>query len=128
MKTDSLSLTQTAASPGEEAETQRIVTIDFAGRPADADRPLVVTRDTALPRPLGPDWNAGARLDCKPGRRERAGASPIISPPLHRVFTWYSRRYLRRHFHSLRVSRASALPVKTDQPLVIYSNHASWWD
>jgi 1-acyl-sn-glycerol-3-phosphate acyltransferase len=128
MKTDSLPLTQTASSPSEEAEPQRIVTIDFAGRPAEADRPLVGTRDTALPRPIGPDQDAGALLACKPGRHERAGTLPTISQPLRRVFTWYSQRYLRRHFHSLRVSRASVLPVRTDQPLVFYSNHASWWD
>lgn len=43
-------------------------------------------------------------------------------------FTWYSRRYLRRHFHSLRVSRAGLPPRDSDAPLVIFSNHASWWD
>lgn len=43
-------------------------------------------------------------------------------------FTWYSRRYLRRHFHSLRVSRAGLPPRHSDAPLVIFSNHASWWD
>ncbi len=128
MKTESLPLTQTASSPNEETEAQRIVTIDFASRSAAADRPLAVTRDTALPRPIGPDRDAGKLLDHKPGSHERAGTLPIISQPLLRLFAWYTRRYLRRHFHSLRVSRASALPVKPDQPLVIYSNHASWWD
>jgi 1-acyl-sn-glycerol-3-phosphate acyltransferase len=43
-------------------------------------------------------------------------------------FTCYSRRYLRKHFHSLRVLRAGAIPETRDRPLVIYSNHASWWD
>ena len=47
--------------------------------------------------------------------------------PLLRWFTWYSRRYARRHFHSVRVSR-SGLPPASKLPLVIYSNHASWWD
>lgn len=47
---------------------------------------------------------------------------------LLRWFTWYSRRYLRRHFHSLRVSRAG-LPLRNcELPLVVFSNHASWWD
>jgi 1-acyl-sn-glycerol-3-phosphate acyltransferase len=53
---------------------------------------------------------------------------PQISKPLLRWFTWYSRRYLRRHFHSLRVSRAGLPPGDSRLPLVIYSNHASWWD
>jgi 1-acyl-sn-glycerol-3-phosphate acyltransferase len=52
---------------------------------------------------------------------------PRISSPLLRWFTWYSRRYVARHFHSLRVSR-SGLPPASNLPLVIYSNHASWWD
>ena len=52
---------------------------------------------------------------------------PVISRPLFHWFTWYSHRYLRRHFHTLRVSR-SGLPPASKLPLVIYSNHASWWD
>jgi 1-acyl-sn-glycerol-3-phosphate acyltransferase len=53
---------------------------------------------------------------------------PSVSAPWLRWFTWYSRRYCRRHFHSLRVSR-SGLPLELPAlPLVIYSNHASWWD
>ncbi len=53
---------------------------------------------------------------------------PRISPLLLWWFTRYSRRYLRRHFHSLRVSRAGRPASKACRPLVIYSNHASWWD
>lgn len=53
---------------------------------------------------------------------------PRISRPLLRWFTWYSRRYTRRHFHSLRVSLTGLPPEPRGLPLVIYSNHASWWD
>lgn len=53
---------------------------------------------------------------------------PRISTPLLRWFTWYSRRYIRRHFHSLRVSVAGLPPEGCGLPLVLYSNHASWWD
>jgi 1-acyl-sn-glycerol-3-phosphate acyltransferase len=53
---------------------------------------------------------------------------PSVWRPLLRGFTWYSRRYLRRHFHSLRVSRAGAPPETGGFPLVLYSNHSSWWD
>ncbi|MEP6777917.1 MAG: lysophospholipid acyltransferase family protein [Chthoniobacterales bacterium] len=52
----------------------------------------------------------------------------VASPILLRWFTWYSQRYLRRHFHSLRVSLAGLPPSGCDSPLVIFSNHASWWD
>lgn len=53
---------------------------------------------------------------------------PEISRPLLRWFTWYSRRYVRQHFHSVRVSLKGRPPETRDLPLVIYSNHASWWD
>jgi 1-acyl-sn-glycerol-3-phosphate acyltransferase len=52
---------------------------------------------------------------------------PSVSRPLLQWFTWYSRRYIRRHFHSVRISH-SGLPPTSKLPLVIYSNHASWWD
>jgi 1-acyl-sn-glycerol-3-phosphate acyltransferase len=55
------------------------------------------------------------------------GTLPTISDPLLRLFTWYSRWYLRRHFHTLRISR-SGFPPSSRSPLVVYSNHASWWD
>lgn len=53
---------------------------------------------------------------------------PCISPLLLRWFIWYSRRYLRRHFHSLRISRTGLPPAADGLPLVVYANHASWWD
>jgi 1-acyl-sn-glycerol-3-phosphate acyltransferase len=53
---------------------------------------------------------------------------PRVSPLLLQWFTWYSRRYLRQHFHSLRISRSGLPPVAADLPLVVYANHASWWD
>jgi 1-acyl-sn-glycerol-3-phosphate acyltransferase len=53
---------------------------------------------------------------------------PRISQPLLNWFTWYSRRYLRRHFHSLRVARTGMPPAANNLPLIIYANHAAWWD
>lgn len=53
---------------------------------------------------------------------------PRRSTILLRWFTWYCRRYIRRHFHSLRVSLAGPPPDAAAHPLVIYTNHASWWD
>jgi 1-acyl-sn-glycerol-3-phosphate acyltransferase len=58
----------------------------------------------------------------------RSKTLPRISPLLLRWFTWYCRGYLRRHFHSLRVSRAGLPRDTRGLPLVIYTNHASWWD
>lgn len=53
---------------------------------------------------------------------------PRISPLLLRWFTWYCRGYLRRHFHSLRISRGGLPPDSLGLPLVIFTNHSSWWD
>ncbi len=53
---------------------------------------------------------------------------PAISRPLLAWFTWYSRRYIRRHFHSLRLSISGLPPDTAGRPLVIFTNHASWWD
>lgn len=61
-------------------------------------------------------------------RVARSDSAPKISKPLLAWFTWYSRRYLRRHFHSLRVTGAKPSPNPASVPLVVYSNHASWWD
>lgn len=53
---------------------------------------------------------------------------PTISRSLLQLSTLYSRRYVRRHFHSLRVSKTVQPPANLQGPLVVYSNHASWWD
>jgi 1-acyl-sn-glycerol-3-phosphate acyltransferase len=45
------------------------------------------------------------------------------------LFTRYSRGYLRRHFHSLRLDTTGWIPDPLDDsPKVVYLNHASWWD
>jgi 1-acyl-sn-glycerol-3-phosphate acyltransferase len=43
-------------------------------------------------------------------------------------FRWYSVRYVRRHFHALRLSRECRPDVPPGVPLVVYLNHAAWWD
>lgn len=83
---------------------------------ASADAPVLMTRVAAQAAQKTPG-----------GNRHPAFSVPLVSRPLLRWFTWYSRRYVRRHFHAVRVSRAG-LPPATDLPLVIYCNHASWWD
>ncbi|MBL9136345.1 MAG: lysophospholipid acyltransferase family protein [Verrucomicrobiales bacterium] len=54
---------------------------------------------------------------------------PRVSPLLLEWFARYTRWYLRRHFHNLRLSNEGWLP-DTDNgiPKVIFLNHASWWD
>lgn len=84
--------------------------------------------------PLNPSLSpsAGERVSARTGAEGSHASSsvpiPGASPWLLGWFTWYSRRYLRRHFHSLRISRSGGAPKADGVPLVIYSNHASWWD
>jgi 1-acyl-sn-glycerol-3-phosphate acyltransferase len=50
--------------------------------------------------------------------------------PSHRLvslFHLYVFWYLRRHFHALRLANADRFPA-TRRPLIVYLNHASWWD
>jgi 1-acyl-sn-glycerol-3-phosphate acyltransferase len=43
------------------------------------------------------------------------------------LFSIYLRWYVRRHFHCLRVANAGRIPPQA-QPLILFCNHASWWD
>ncbi len=52
---------------------------------------------------------------------------PRVSPGLTKLFAAYARFYLRRHFHSLRILK-TGMPRLDYRPLIIYLNHASWWD
>jgi 1-acyl-sn-glycerol-3-phosphate acyltransferase len=50
------------------------------------------------------------------------------SPILFRLFALYLHWYAGRHFHALRVSRAGMPPATAGRPVIVYSNHPSWWD
>jgi 1-acyl-sn-glycerol-3-phosphate acyltransferase len=54
---------------------------------------------------------------------------PPVSRPLLRAFAAYSRWYLGRHFHAIRLLTAGWLPLPADDtPTIVFLNHASWWD
>jgi 1-acyl-sn-glycerol-3-phosphate acyltransferase len=44
------------------------------------------------------------------------------------LFGWYLRWYFYRRFHAVRISRAGYPALPAGKPVVIYSNHPSWWD
>jgi 1-acyl-sn-glycerol-3-phosphate acyltransferase len=59
---------------------------------------------------------------------ERSGGT--LKTPSRRaiaLFSVYLRWYMRRHFHTLRVANAGRIPPQA-QPLILFGNHASWWD
>lgn len=57
------------------------------------------------------------------------------APPLPRRvawllngFRWYVRRFLRKNFHAVRLSLGGAAVPADGEPLLIVTNHPSWWD
>ena len=55
--------------------------------------------------------------------------APRVSPGFVRLFTRYSRGYVRRHFHSVRVLKSHTLAADFRLlPAAVFLNHASWWD
>lgn len=62
-------------------------------------------------------------------RAAGGGALPAVSPPIVQWFTWYARRFVRKHFHAVRIARDGAPPIVSgDRALIVYMNHPSWWD
>lgn len=56
-----------------------------------------------------------------------AGVVPP-TPWLVRLFGCYVRRYLRRHFHAVRLAWPERPTTRPTTPLIIYLNHPAWWD
>lgn len=56
--------------------------------------------------------------------------APSLSPTLLTAFQCYTRGYLRRAFHAVRLARTGDTidQDKPDRPLVVYLNHPAWWD
>jgi 1-acyl-sn-glycerol-3-phosphate acyltransferase len=63
-----------------------------------------------------------------PRRAEPHDSQPRVSAVAMSGFAAYGRRYVRRNFHALRVLKSGRPPRDSARPLVIYLNHASWWD
>lgn len=60
---------------------------------------------------------------------KRATGLPPVSRPLLRAFAAYSRWYLGRHFHAVRLLSCGWRPQPSDSiPTIVFLNHASWWD
>ena len=59
---------------------------------------------------------------------DRDPALPRQTPWLYRWFLRYSRKYAAKHFHAVRLSRASAAIPAEGTSLVFVVNHPAWWD
>lgn len=55
-------------------------------------------------------------------------AMPRVSATLLKVFALYSRQHVRRNFHSIRILKNKLPQPNVSGSVVIYLNHASWWD
>ena len=60
-----------------------------------------------------------------PGRQDPIAAR---SPTLFWLFGWYLHWYFWRRFRAIRLSRSGMPHVPAGRPLIIYSNHPSWYD
>ncbi|MEM7050112.1 MAG: lysophospholipid acyltransferase family protein [Acidobacteriota bacterium] len=50
------------------------------------------------------------------------------SPRLARFFELWLRRYFAKNFDAVRVCRSGRPPEDRQGPILVYSNHPSWWD
>jgi 1-acyl-sn-glycerol-3-phosphate acyltransferase len=60
----------------------------------------------------------------------QAGLSPVErrSAPLHRFMVSIFRRYFTRHMNALRIAAWGVPQGSWRGPVIVYSNHPSWWD
>ena len=61
-------------------------------------------------------------------KRMSPGTLPRRWHWLIRGFRRYAVRYVRKHFHAVRLSKSGAAFPVTDEPLLVVLNHPSWWD
>lgn len=66
------------------------------------------------------------------GRRpaRQAGPSPVArrSTMIHRFMVSIFRRYFTRHMNALRIAAWGTPDIPRNSPIIVYSNHPSWWD
>lgn len=84
-------------------------------------------REAAGGGPAGPGGSDGPGGSGGPG----GAALPPVWGWAVRGFTLYGRRYVARHFHALRVLKATRPALSglaPGAPVLVVMNHASWWD
>jgi 1-acyl-sn-glycerol-3-phosphate acyltransferase len=61
-------------------------------------------------------------------RRHDSSALPHRWRWLVAAFSRYARRYVRRRFHAVRLSRSGAPFPTASEPVLVVLNHTAWWD
>jgi 1-acyl-sn-glycerol-3-phosphate acyltransferase len=72
-----------------------------------------------------------ATAESAPPRDRLTGGAelPRRSLWLFRLFRWYARRYVRKHFHAVRLANSGRpFALDGDEPTLIVLNHPAWWD
>jgi 1-acyl-sn-glycerol-3-phosphate acyltransferase len=62
--------------------------------------------------------------------REKVAGKPALVRPSRRILSFfhtYLHWYIGRHFHAMHLANSGRFP-RTSGPLIVYANHASWWD
>jgi 1-acyl-sn-glycerol-3-phosphate acyltransferase len=59
---------------------------------------------------------------------ERPPFQPKTSSALLFTFAAYSKWYIGRNFNAVRLSKSGGVPATENVPMVVYLNHAAWWD
>jgi 1-acyl-sn-glycerol-3-phosphate acyltransferase len=60
--------------------------------------------------------------------RQAESVRAARSPRVVRLFGRYMRHYAARRFHGVRLARGTLPALAPDRPVIVYSNHPSWWD
>ncbi len=55
-------------------------------------------------------------------------SEPQSSARLVAWFRWYAKGFARKHLHSVCLAKGSAPEADPSGPLIVYGNHAGWWD
>ena len=73
---------------------------------------------------------AAVALARGPAVPERGEVDPLArrSGTMFRLFGFYLHWYFWRRFHAVRISRTGLPRAAPGRPVIIYSNHPSWWD
>lgn len=73
--------------------------------------------------------STATKVESESAKASAPSKVPQVSDRLIYWFDWYLQRYFPKHFHAFAISNVeAATSIDTELPLIVYMNHASWWD